>query len=99
MQQELDLRADLDLDIQIIGMNEPGFESGNDLMTDRRDLPWLQDTHDDMVWDSWDPVYRDVILLDENNVEVGRYNLTGTDLGEADNYTDLLELFVDAATF
>ncbi len=68
-------------------------------MTDGRDLPWLQDTEEDLVWDSWDHVYRDVVLLGEDNVEVGRYNLSTYDLSEADNYTELLELFVDAATF
>lgn len=99
MQEELNLREDLDLDIQIIGINEPGFESANDLMTDGRDLPWLQDTDEEEVWDSWDHVYRDVILLGEDNVEVGRYNLSAQDLSDPDNFTELLELFVDAASF
>ncbi len=67
-------------------------------MTDGRDLPWLQDTDEDLVWDSWDHVYRDVVLLGPSNEEVGRYNVTEFDLSDDDNYAALVELLVEAAT-
>ena len=67
-------------------------------MTDGRDLPWLQDTDEDLVWDSWDHVYRDVIILGPSNEEVGRYNVSSFDLSDDDNYTALVELLVEAAT-
>ena len=97
MQDELDA-MDLPVDIQIIGVNEAGYESGNDLMSDGRDLPWLQDTDAAMVWDTWDVGFRDVILVDEQNEEITRFNVTSSPLSSAANYDALLNLFVDAAT-
>jgi len=97
MQNELNA-MDLPVDIQIIGVNEVGYESGNDLMTDGRDLPWLQDTEEAMVWDTWDVTFRDVILVDERNEEITRFNVTSNSLSSDANYEALLNLFVDAAT-
>lgn len=97
MQNELNA-LDLPVDVQIIGVNEAGYESGNDTMTDGRDLPWLQDTDDAMVWDTWDVAFRDVIIVDERNVEIARFNVTSNSLSSDANYEALRDLFVDAAT-
>ena len=66
-------------------------------MTEGRDLPWLQENSDYPVWTTWAPVYRDVIILDANNVQVGVFNLTDTSLGETENHDALKQMFVDAA--
>jgi hypothetical protein len=97
MQNELNA-LDLPVEVQIIGINEAGYEAGNDTMTDGRDLPWLQDTDDAMVWDTWDVAFRDVIIVDERNVEIARFNVTSNSLSSDANYEALRDLFVDAAT-
>lgn len=77
-------------------MNEAGRDSANDLMTSVADLPWLQDVDTNSngesdVWDEqWDVVYRDVILVDANQIRRGAFNLTTHDLAEAANF-DLLK--------
>jgi hypothetical protein len=40
----------------------------------------LQETEADDVWGDWAVTYRDVIVLDANNVPVDVYNLTNNDL-------------------
>ena len=97
MQQELDA-LDLPIDVQIIGINEAGYESGNNAMTDGRDLPWLQDTDEAQVWEGWDVTFRDVVLVDARNQEIARFNVTSNSLASDANYDALLELFVEAAT-
>lgn len=83
--------------IQILGVNDIGFESGNATITAGRQLPWLQATASVDVWKEWKPTYRDVVLLDGANKVVGIYNLSSNDLGVAKNYADLRALFVAAA--
>lgn len=91
------------LKIDIIGINEVGRDSANDLMVDGKELPWLQDVDVDGnelsdVWtESWDVTYRDVVLLDGNNSVVDVYNLTENNLAEADDYAALRTKLIDAA--
>ncbi len=89
---------DLDMEVQILGINDIGFDSGNDLMCATGDLPWMQATVDDDIWAEWDAGFRDVIILDENNVEVDRFNVTANPLDDPDNYIALRELFISYAT-
>ncbi|MEO0603003.1 MAG: hypothetical protein AAF211_16310 [Myxococcota bacterium] len=76
----------------ILGVNGVGYESANDTITDGRDLPWLQDTPDAAVWNLWDIVYRDVVVLDANGVVVGVLNLTTHDLRDESSYDALRSL-------
>lgn len=79
-------------DVAIIGVNEVGYESGNDSFCEDRDLPWLQDTDEIGMWDSWKPVYRDIFILDAEGTLVDIYNLTTNDLSEDyDTLKTLLE--------
>ena len=103
-QLQTELHIDFpDLEISILGVNDLASEPGNELITNDRDLPWLQDIdadgdlHSD-VWALWDVTERDVIIVDGNNVIAGRYNLTANDLAEPENYADLLNLFVNVAS-
>ncbi len=101
MQDDLDTSYP-QLDIQILGVNGAGLESGNASITSGRDIPWLQDVdadHDGLsdVWVDWSVNYRDVVILDAENVQVGVFNLTTHDLGSSQNYNTLRQMFVDAA--
>jgi hypothetical protein len=66
-------------------------------VTSGRDIPWLQDTTDEAVWDTWDPTYRDVIILDGNNEIIAIYNLTTNSLATEENYEELKALLIEAA--
>lgn len=84
MQNELGLA-----EIRILGVNAIGSEGGNDANCNGRDIPWLQDTAAEHVWTQWQITYRDVVILDANNVPVDVYNLTANDLGVPANYDEL----------
>ena len=96
MQKELDL-IDTTSEIQILGVNGVGLESGNAAITNGRTLPWLQDVADQQVWTSWAITYRDVVILDEKNEVYAVYNLTTYDLANANNYATLKNLLIQAA--
>ena len=65
-------------------------------MSDLGDLPVLQDTSDQRVWDSWKVTFRDVVILDEANECYAVFNLTGNSLEEPDNMRDLKALIESA---
>jgi hypothetical protein len=96
MQSELEAEYPA-LDIQILGVNGVGFEVANSVITDGRDLPWLQDVAAQDVWTSWNVTYRDVIILDPYNQVYAVYNLTSNSLAIPPNFDALKQLFVDAA--
>ena len=86
MQGELDAAGS---EVQILGVNGAGLESGNDAICEGRTLPWLQDTDQEAVWETWGVAYRDVVILDAGGVVSGVVNLTVSDLAEPDNYEAL----------
>jgi hypothetical protein len=95
MQDEL---TQAGFDVTILGVNAIGLEAGNPGVTAGRDLAWLQDVPEESVWESWGVTYRDVIILDANNVVVGIYNVTQHNLADAANYAELRGAFEAAAT-
>ncbi len=96
MQQELEAAA-TPLQVQILGVNSAGNASGNDAITDGRDLPWLQDTPEVDAWGLWGVTYRDVVVLGPDNTVHAVYNLTEHDLSDPGNYETLKQIFLDAA--
>ncbi len=97
-----DLQLELDgittnVPIDIIGVNQVGYEEGNDTFTAGRDVPWLQEQQEDGVWATWGVTYRDVVILDGESKLVAVYNLTDQSLGDTPNYDALKKLLVDAA--
>jgi len=102
-QLQKELEADFPaLDIQLIGVNKVGKEAGNEVASEGRDIPLLQDVdaEDDGnsdAWSLWDVQWRDVVIVDAHNTKVGTYNLTTYDLAESENYASLREMLVDAA--
>ena len=100
MQNDLDANYP-DLDIQILGINAVGRESGNTSVTSGRDIPWLQDVTPDSgsdVWTSWDAGYRDVVILDTANVAIGAMNLSTYDLRDPAAYDALKTIFLDTSS-
>lgn len=100
MQDEL-LAANLD--IQIVGINQVGYESGNQLIPSFGELPWLQDVDangngaSDVWTTSWDVVYRDVVIVDQHNVKLGTFNLTEHNLADPERYARLKETLIQVA--
>ena len=86
-----------EVNIQIIGINQIGYGAGNEAICTGRDIPWLQDVPGTDVWTSWSVTYRDVIILDTDNVKVGTFNVTVNDLAISENYNTLQQMLVDAA--
>lgn len=50
------------------------------------------------VWTNWGATWRDVYVLDPDNVVHSVYNLTTYNLSDPANYEALYDLFVDAGT-
>jgi hypothetical protein len=83
--------------VQIAGINEIGAESGNAEITAGAALPWLQDTPEQAVWDSWGATWRDVIVLDSVAQRAWVYNLTDNDLSVAAHYATLRDFILALA--
>jgi len=82
--------------ISIAGINSLGSESGVPDMCLGRVIPLLQDTAVEHVWTQWQVTYRDVVVLDKDNMEVAVFNLTDNDLQVPANY-DALKNILRAA--
>ena len=96
MQAELDAEG-LPIEVQILGINAAGLEAGNATITAGRTLPWLQDTAADNVWATWNVAWRDVWILDTNNVPVAVYNLTEHTLADPAQYAELQQMLTNVA--
>jgi len=83
--------------VQILGVNQIGAETGNIAACDGRDIPWLQDTFAENAWALWTVTYRDVYILGPDNELVGVYNLTEHDLSNAADYAELKTMLMTAA--
>ena len=78
--------------IYILGVNETGFEDANQQITEGRDIPWLQDTVDVLMWDRWQVTYRDVIIFDETLKQRTIFNLSRNDLNDSNIYQELYDI-------
>jgi hypothetical protein len=102
-----DLQNDLEtnypnLDIQLLGVNGYGHESGVGVASEGRDIPLLQDVDEDGDslsdnWELWDVEWRDVVILDAENQPFAVYNLLDNDLADPDSYEELKNLLLSAA--
>lgn len=73
-----------------------GHEAYVGEMAEGRDLPLLQDTAAADAWTSWAVTYRDVVILDADNLKVDVYNLTAHNLGDPARYAELKARLVAA---
>jgi hypothetical protein len=98
LQDEIDALGGVPrLDVSLLGINGIGDESGNASITSGRDIPWLQDVEAYQAWTTWGITYRDVVILDEDNVVVDVYNLTAHSLADTNNYNALRGMLLEAA--
>ena len=65
-------------------------------MIQDRILPWAQDNEDTHVWDTWEIILRDFIVLDINGDFFYKINLTDVDPSIESNYENLKQLLLDA---
>jgi len=84
-------------DIQILGVSQYPWDRYHDLMYGGRSLPWLQEMRGDSVWHKWDVNYRDVIILDAENVPVAVFNLSRHNLRDQVEYDSLTTLLFQTA--
>ena len=87
MQEEL---SEQGYDIYILGINESGFEIANEQVTEGRDIPWLQDQDDILMWNEWNVQYRDVLIFDESLTIRKVINLSRFDLQDENNYSSMI---------
>ena len=87
-----------DLKIEIIGINAIGRDVDNDLMTTDVRLKWLQDDEEFQIWESWQPDYRDVYILNTKSFMTNKINLTHNDMSLEDNRNKLKEMLLEAAS-
>ena len=85
------------LQIEIIGINAIGREADNDVITASNKLKWLQDDELHRVWDSWDPDYRDVYILNTKTLWMDEINLTNNDMALEKNRDKLKAKLLAAA--
>jgi hypothetical protein len=73
-------------------VNASGLEAGNELITADVDLPWLQDEAAVDAWTAWGVTWRDVIILDRQNVVFAVENLTVHSLADPAHREELKAL-------
>ncbi|MHC4224458.1 MAG: hypothetical protein ACYSX0_12930 [Planctomycetota bacterium] len=96
MQKELE-NENPNTKIRLMSCNAWGTETGLVDLCDGGDLPVVQDTVAAHVWDDWQVQWRDVAILDEDNIWVATYNLTTYDLKTPANYQTLKDMLKTAA--
>ncbi|MBK8265386.1 MAG: hypothetical protein IPK80_29165 [Nannocystis sp.] len=97
LQDELDA-SHPELGIRLLLVNELGYEAEEAAVLALTDLPYLQDNDPSHgAWAAWRPVFRDVVILDAENVQVGRFNLTEYDVGDPGYYAALRGMLLAAA--
>ena len=83
--------------VTILGVNQIGSETGNELNCEGRNIPWLQDDRTTRTWVLWNVTYRDVYILGRDNELLAVYNLTEHNLADADDYAELKTMLQNAA--
>jgi hypothetical protein len=96
LQKELDITWP-ELGVQLLGVNQAGYDAANDVITDTRDIPWLQDVPEVLVWDVWAVGWRDLYILDGENRLVAVFNLTEHNLQLPAEYEALRDLLLQTA--
>lgn len=79
----------------IVGINQIGYDAGNESIKEGRDAPWVQDNEAVNVWADWGINYRDVLLLDGDRRAVHVSNLSNEGLQNDVNYCNLAQIFFD----
>ena len=89
MSDEFAAAVPTDYKIEILGISWSNT-SFDPLMTQGRDLPWLQDTSGGDVTADWGAAWRDFVIIDPaNGRPLAAYNLSNNSLDIAENYNEL----------
>ena len=80
-----------------MGVNRRDQSGNNHLVTGTRSLPWVQDTIDADLWNSWDVTWRDVRIVNSQQELAGVYNLTSNNLGSPNNRASLKNMLLEKA--
>ena len=86
------------LDINLLGVNQDGFSSGNSTISTAGDIPLIQDNATDLIWSTWGVSFRDVVILNGENQIVASFNLTTYSLGDSTNYDTLKTMLINEAS-
>lgn len=84
--------------MELLAVNQVGYESGMEEMSAVGTLPILQDTSTANVWTSWAVTWRDVVVLDGDGRKALVFNLTTYNLADPDNYATLEQRLVEIAS-
>ena len=74
-----------------------GFETSAGLVFQDSNLPVLQDDGANRVMNNWAAVQRDFVIINGDNEEVARYNLTSDSLDIPQNRDRVRDALIDAA--
>ena len=74
-----------------------GADSDHAFIVTVGDLQVFQDDTSATVWSSWGSSWRDVVILDADNVAVYRFNLSTYDLGTTSDDAHIKAVFVAVA--
>ncbi len=91
-----DMQQELGDEAALLGVNAVGYESYNDSFTAEVDLPWLQDTTEELAWSSWGAEWRDVWILDTQGRLHALVDLNAMDLTWDEDYEALKALILEA---
>jgi len=97
MQGDVDA-LDTPVPITLIGINQVGYESGNDTITSDVDLPWLQDTQQADVFGAWPPArIRELKIVGRDGQVAATFDLNQDDPVDEQAYQRVLDALVQAA--
>ena len=104
-----ELREELQSDIvEILAVNEIGYDNFEYVDTVSSQLPWIQDVEEVNAWELWEITYRDLVILDQDNIFLTTYNLTdnpmwtttlGTESMPNESYITLKNIFRHIALY
>ena len=99
-----------ELGISILSINLKGAEAGVSVFTEEHGLPMVQDSELNGVWLNWgerctiadhdaeSKHWRDLFILNKRNQVIEVYNLTLNNLSTPENYAELKQKFILAAS-
>ena len=104
-----ELREELQTDsVEILAVNEIGYDNFEYVTTVSSQLPWVQDVEEVNAWELWEITYRDLVILDQDNIFLTTYNLTdnpmwtttlGTESMPNESYVTLKNIFRHVALY
>jgi hypothetical protein len=89
--------AQPDLNIELVGINLSGLESGNEGMTALCTFPWLQDVASNNVWAVWQATKDDLFIVDSLGRQQSLFRIGEHDLTYSTNRQTLYQLLLAAA--